>query len=173
MPIMVATGVAGRGLDIAGVMHVIQYDLPSMDHGGIEEYTHRIGKHSVLPLFVVVVLLLHRLTSPGRTGRIGNRGLATAFFNDRNSDMGTAIVEQLIEMKQHVPYVLEEYRSQPDYDAQDGGDGGRQEQDLMDPGYAADTDNGAFSESVSASSENPYSHGGSGALPKVEEIGGW
>lgn len=43
-PIMVATGVAGRGLDIAGVMHVIQYDLPSMDHGGTEDYTHRIGK---------------------------------------------------------------------------------------------------------------------------------
>lgn len=107
----------------------------------------------------------------GRTGRIGNRGLATAFFNDRNSDMGTAIVEQLIEMKQHVPDFLEEYRPQPDYDAQDDGDGGRQEQDRMDLGYAADTDNG-FSESVSASSENPYSHGGSGVFPKVEEIGG-
>lgn len=46
LPIMVATGVAGRGLDIAGVMHVIQYDLPTMDRGGIEEYTHRIGKSS-------------------------------------------------------------------------------------------------------------------------------
>lgn len=91
----------------------------------------------------------------------------------RNSDMGTSIVEQLIEMKQHVPDFLKEYRPQPKYDAQDGGDGGRQEQDLMDPEYAADTANGAFSESVSASSENPYSHGGSGALPKVEEIGGW
>lgn len=44
LPTMVATGVAGRGLDIAGVMHVIQYDLPNMDRGGIEEYTHHIGK---------------------------------------------------------------------------------------------------------------------------------
>lgn len=42
---------------------------------------------------------------------------------------------------------------------------------MKDPGYAADTNNG-FSKSASASSENPYSHGGSGALPKVEEIGG-
>jgi superfamily II DNA/RNA helicase len=24
-------------------MHVINYDLPSMDHSGIEEYVHRIG----------------------------------------------------------------------------------------------------------------------------------
>jgi ATP-dependent RNA helicase DDX3X len=29
---------------VRNVMHVINYDLPSIDHGGIEEYTHRIGK---------------------------------------------------------------------------------------------------------------------------------
>lgn len=108
----------------------------------------------------------------GRTGRIGNRGLAVAFFNDRNSDMGTAVVEQLSEMKQHVPDFLEKYRPQSDSDGQGDGDGGRQEQDLMDPGYAASTDNG-FLESVSTSSENLYSHGGSGVLPKMEEIGEW
>lgn len=43
-PILVATGVTARGIDVRNVMHVINYDLPSMDHGGIEEYTHRIGK---------------------------------------------------------------------------------------------------------------------------------
>lgn len=43
-PILVATGVMARGIDVQNVMHVINYDLPSMDHGGIEEYTHRIGK---------------------------------------------------------------------------------------------------------------------------------
>lgn len=42
-PILVATGVSARGIDVQNVMHVINYDLPSMDHGGIEEYTHRIG----------------------------------------------------------------------------------------------------------------------------------
>jgi ATP-dependent RNA helicase DDX3X len=45
-PILVTTGVSARGIDVRNVMHVINYDLPSMDHGGIEEYTHRIGKHS-------------------------------------------------------------------------------------------------------------------------------
>lgn len=42
-PVLIATGVTARGIDVRNVMHVINYDLPSMDHGGIEEYTHRIG----------------------------------------------------------------------------------------------------------------------------------
>ena len=42
-PILVATGVSARGIDVRNVMHVINYDLPSIDYGGIEEYTHRIG----------------------------------------------------------------------------------------------------------------------------------
>jgi ATP-dependent RNA helicase DDX3X len=43
-PILIATGVTARGIDVRNVMHVINYDIPSMEHGGIEEYTHRIGK---------------------------------------------------------------------------------------------------------------------------------
>ncbi|XP_018318686.1 ATP-dependent RNA helicase vasa [Agrilus planipennis] len=54
--ILVATGVAARGLDIKNVKHVINYDLPK----SIDEYVHRIG----------------------RTGRVGNRGKATSFFDD-------------------------------------------------------------------------------------------
>uniref|UniRef100_A0A1I8FSF2 RNA helicase n=1 Tax=Macrostomum lignano TaxID=282301 RepID=A0A1I8FSF2_9PLAT len=53
-PILVATAVAARGLDIPNVVQVINYDLPS----DIEEYVHRIG----------------------RTGRVGNLGRATSFF---------------------------------------------------------------------------------------------
>jgi ATP-dependent RNA helicase DDX3X len=45
-PIMIATGVSARGLDIRNVMHVVNYDMPSPQYGGIEEYTHRIGKSS-------------------------------------------------------------------------------------------------------------------------------
>lgn len=41
---MVATGVSARGLDIKNVMHVINFDLPTMAHGGTDEYIHRIGK---------------------------------------------------------------------------------------------------------------------------------
>lgn len=43
-PVMVATGVSARGLDVINVLHVVNYDLPSGMHGGITEYVHRIGK---------------------------------------------------------------------------------------------------------------------------------
>ncbi len=45
-PILIASGVCARGIDVRNVMHVINYELPSIDYGGIEEYTHRIGKYS-------------------------------------------------------------------------------------------------------------------------------
>ena len=39
-PILVATSVAARGLDISKVKHVINYDLPA----DFDEYVHRIGR---------------------------------------------------------------------------------------------------------------------------------
>ena len=39
-PILVATDVAGRGLDIAGLESVVNWDFP----GSIEQYQHRIGR---------------------------------------------------------------------------------------------------------------------------------
>ncbi|CAH1986754.1 unnamed protein product [Acanthoscelides obtectus] len=80
-PILVATAVAARGLDIPHVKHVINFDLPS----DIEEYVHRIG----------------------RTGRMGNLGLATSFFNDRNRNLAGGLLDLLIEAKQEFPSWLE------------------------------------------------------------------
>lgn len=81
-PILVATAVAARGLDIPHVKHVINYDLPS----DVEEYVHRIG----------------------RTGRMGNLGIATSFFNEKNRNIVSDLVELLIETNQEVPTFLEE-----------------------------------------------------------------
>ncbi|KFG81115.1 ATP-dependent RNA helicase ded-1 [Metarhizium anisopliae] len=63
-PILVATAVAARGLDIPNVTHVINYDLPT----DVDDYVHRIG----------------------RTGRAGNTGIATAFFNRGNRGIAIA-----------------------------------------------------------------------------------
>lgn len=80
-PIMVATAVAARGLDIPNVTHVVNYDLPT----DIDDYVHRIG----------------------RTGRAGNTGLATAFFNRGNRGIVRDLIELLKEAHQEVPSFLE------------------------------------------------------------------
>lgn len=46
----------------------------------------------------------------GRTARIGNQGLATTFYNDKNSDIAEELVKILIESNQEVPHFLESYR---------------------------------------------------------------
>lgn len=80
-PIMVATAVAARGLDIPNVTHVINYDLPT----DIDDYVHRIG----------------------RTGRAGNTGISTAFFNRGNRGIVGDLIELLKEAKQDLPSFLE------------------------------------------------------------------
>lgn len=84
-PILIATGVTARGLDVAGIEHVINYDLPSMMFGGIHEYVHRIG----------------------RTARIGNTGKATSFYNEkRDEDIAPELVKTMMEANCAVPDFL-------------------------------------------------------------------
>ncbi|KAI4378499.1 hypothetical protein MLD38_015970 [Melastoma candidum] len=84
-PILVATDVAARGLDIPHVGHVINFDLPN----DIDDYVHRIG----------------------RTGRAGKTGLATAFFNENNSSLARPLAELMQESNQEVPAWLNHYAS--------------------------------------------------------------
>ncbi|RZC35712.1 vasa RNA helicase [Asbolus verrucosus] len=93
--VLVATGVAARGLDIKDVQHVINYDLPN----SIDEYVHRIG----------------------RTGRVGNRGRATSFFDDhRDHALAGSLAKILSQAKQKIPEWLGS-RSHGEYADQFGG----------------------------------------------------
>ncbi|PKI43163.1 hypothetical protein CRG98_036469 [Punica granatum] len=88
-PILVATDVAARGLDIPHVAHVINFDLPN----DIDDYVHRIG----------------------RTGRAGKSGLATAFFNENNASLARSLAELMQEANQEVPAWLSRYAARSSY----------------------------------------------------------
>jgi ATP-dependent helicase YprA (DUF1998 family) len=82
-PILVATAVAARGIDIRNVMHVINYDMPQ----DMDEYIHRIG----------------------RTARVGKSGLATSFYNYRSEALAPELTKLLKECKQEIPDFLQQY----------------------------------------------------------------
>ena len=86
--ILVATDVAGRGIDIADVAMVINYDMAKVwnyyvtvllvstfEFQSIEDYTHRIG----------------------RTGRAGKSGVAVTFLTDGDSATFYDLRQRLIE----------------------------------------------------------------------------
>lgn len=79
-PILVATAVAARGLDISNVKFVVNFDLPT----DIDEYVHRIG----------------------RTGRAGNAGEAISFFNEKNRNIARDLHDIFCETQQEVPEFL-------------------------------------------------------------------
>ncbi|KAI0521579.1 P-loop containing nucleoside triphosphate hydrolase protein [Xylaria bambusicola] len=111
-PLFITTGVTARGIDVRNVMHVINFDLPSMEHGGIQEYIHRIG----------------------RTGRIGHHGLATSFYSERDEPIAPLLTMTLMETNQAIPDFLQQYKPEGDNasklkfeydtDEEDPGEGG-------------------------------------------------
>jgi ATP-dependent RNA helicase DDX3X len=85
-PILITTGIAARGIDVANVHHIINFDLPSAMHGGITEYVHRIG----------------------RTARIGNTGKATSFYDEKkDEELAQPLVNILLESGSPVPDFFE------------------------------------------------------------------
>eukprot|EP01046_Picozoa_sp_COSAG06_P017747 COSAG06_NODE_1214_length_10237_cov_116.386664_7_plen_587_part_00 len=79
--VLVATDVAARGLDIAEVKHVINYDMP----GNIDDYVHRIG----------------------RTARIGSKGHATSLYATgpagSNRNVGQQVYKLMSDHGQEIP----------------------------------------------------------------------
>jgi ATP-dependent RNA helicase RhlE len=70
--LLVATDIAARGIDVDGLSHVVNYDLPNVP----ETYVHRIG----------------------RTGRAGAEGIAISFCTDEERPY-LASIEKLIRVK--------------------------------------------------------------------------
>lgn len=75
-PIMVATDVASRGIDVRDITHVLNYDYPNNS----EDYVHRIG----------------------RTARAGAKGTAITFFTTDNSKQARDLITILTEAKQQI-----------------------------------------------------------------------
>lgn len=83
--VLVATDVAGRGIDVPNVALVINYDMPNT----IEAYTHRIG----------------------RTGRAGRKGTAVTLITNSDADVFYDLKKFLEESKAVVPRELERHEA--------------------------------------------------------------
>jgi ATP-dependent RNA helicase RhlE len=114
--IMVATDIAARGIDVAGVTHVINYDVPENP----EDYVHRIG----------------------RTGRAMAVGDAFTLVSPENADdirdiqrfIGAKIPELRLEGFPYQPFVMNPSYPKKGQQQRRGGGGGRPQQSGGRPG---------------------------------------
>ncbi|KAJ2065633.1 ATP-dependent RNA helicase dbp2 [Coemansia sp. S146] len=150
-PIMVATDVASRGLDIKDVKFVINYDFPI----NIEDYVHRIG----------------------RTGRAGASGTAITFFTTENSRSSKDLALILSEANQEVPPQLDEMAR---YSRRGGGRGGgrggprggRGGGGRGRGGYGGGGRGGGYGDSSYGSSRSSSFGGGGGSYSRYPSGGG-
>ncbi|KAK2973315.1 hypothetical protein RJ640_027958 [Escallonia rubra] len=84
-PVLVATDVAARGLDVKDIRVVVNYDFPT----GVEDYVHRIG----------------------RTGRAGATGVAYTFFGDQDAKHASELIKVLEGANQRVPSEIRDLAS--------------------------------------------------------------
>lgn len=103
--ILVATDVAARGIDIPGVTHVIQYNVPK----DIEAYTHRIG----------------------RTGRAGHTGLATLLLSETETEIMFDLRNFLEKSNQRVPPELRDNPASSSKTGMTGGPVARKRRDTV------------------------------------------
>ncbi|KAM9848405.1 putative ATP-dependent RNA helicase DDX59 [Aulostomus maculatus] len=67
--VVISTGVLGRGLDLANVRLVVNFDMPNT----MDEYVHQVG----------------------RAGRLGHRGTAITFLNNNNKRLFLSVVNRV------------------------------------------------------------------------------
>ncbi|KAF6264346.1 Asp-Glu-Ala-Asp box polypeptide 5 [Scenedesmus sp. NREL 46B-D3] len=113
VPVLVATDVAARGLDIPGVTAVVNYDFPS-DH---EMYVHRIG----------------------RTGRAGRKGESLTLLVPEDAAVTPVLVQIMQDAGQAIPPELEAVASRVRQPARNkhryGSGGGRSSSSRGGGGY--------------------------------------
>ncbi|XP_010553231.1 PREDICTED: DEAD-box ATP-dependent RNA helicase 41 [Tarenaya hassleriana] len=85
VPVLVSTGILGRGVDLLGVRQVIVFDMPDT----IEEYIHQIG----------------------RASRIGEEGTAILFVNEENRNLFPDLVAILKSYGAPIPRELSNFAS--------------------------------------------------------------
>ncbi len=89
--VLVATDIVARGIDVDGITHVINFDLPSVP----EDYVHRIG----------------------RTARAGKSGAAYSLYSPEERDQLRDIektIDAVIDCEDHEGFVYSEARVVPD-----------------------------------------------------------
>jgi ATP-dependent RNA helicase DDX46/PRP5 len=84
VPILIATSVAARGLDVKQLKLVVNYDAPNH----LEDYVHRAG----------------------RTGRAGNKGTAVTYITEDQENCAPGIAKALEQSGQPVPEQLNAMR---------------------------------------------------------------
>lgn len=94
VPILIATDVASRGIDINDITVVINYDFTK----DIEEYVHRVG----------------------RTGRAGKTGLAITLMTKRDWGKAKGLIEVMEKSGQDIPLALKHMAER--YEAKQGQD---------------------------------------------------
>jgi len=107
--ILVATGLAARGLDFPGITHVVQYDMAR----DMDEYTHKIG----------------------RTGRAGKKGTATTYFNTRGNGghLASKLAKYLRGARKRVPMWLADMTSRRRYGGREPSKYRRRRRDSREP----------------------------------------
>ena len=89
--VLVATDIVARGIDVDGITHVINFDLPNVP----EDYVHRIG----------------------RTARAGKSGIAISLYSPEEKEQLRDIEKKIgaiIDSADHADFVYSEARQVPD-----------------------------------------------------------
>jgi len=97
-PILIATDVASRGLDVKDVEMVVNTDMPT----DIESYVHRIG----------------------RTGRAGAKGDSYTFLTEKDAKIASDLVKILRDANQIIPPEIEDLARRPSFGKGKGRGGG-------------------------------------------------